>query len=80
MQDTYVKTVEAGYAKVYRDNRLLGHVREDKHGSTRTGTMWFATTVLTGERLAPTHTRAEAVAALVAWRVAFDARRPRRRA
>lgn len=34
--------VEAGYADVYRGSLHMGSLRQRKHGSTRTGTMWFA--------------------------------------
>lgn len=70
--------VEAGFARVRRasDNRTLGFVSESKEGSTRTGTMWtarFGPSVGGSIEIAMKHTRAEAVNALVAYRVEQDA-------
>jgi hypothetical protein len=38
-----LRDVEDGFARVVNDTgRAVGHVTREKHGSTRTGTMWFA--------------------------------------
>ena len=63
-----LKDIEAGYARVARESgHTIGFVIKRKHGSTRTGTMWFATTP-GGNEIKCCYTREEAVAAVEEWK------------
>lgn len=56
-----VRTIESGHAEVWNGNLKRGTVTREKHGSTRTGTAWYAHN-LNGKRIGTAHTRADAVA------------------
>jgi hypothetical protein len=64
------KTIESGYAKVYQDGKFVGTVSRRKHGSTRTGTMWFPVCNLDGRTLQCHETREGAARRIVDHRAA----------